>query len=40
MGKDKNKFSKALTTLASIAKINYRNKVQSISIEVKNPLAH
>jgi len=35
MGRDKNQFVDALVTLASMAKINYGNRVKHISIEVK-----
>jgi ribonuclease HI len=40
MGRDKNQFVNALTTLASMTKIDYRNKVQPISVEVRNSLAY
>jgi hypothetical protein len=40
MGRDKNQFADVLATLASITKINYGNKVQPISFEVKNYLVH
>ena len=40
MRKDKNQFVDALATLAFMAKIDYGNKVQPISIEVRNYLAH
>jgi hypothetical protein len=40
MGRAKNHFVDALTNLTSMAKINYGNIVQPISIEVRNSLAH
>jgi hypothetical protein len=40
MGREKNQFVDALTTLASMTIINYENMVQPISIEVRNSLAH
>jgi len=40
MERDKNQFADALTTFAFMAKIDYGNKVQAISIEVMNYLAH
>jgi len=39
IGRDKNQFANVLATLAFMAKIDYRNKVQHLGIEVKNSLA-
>jgi len=39
MGRDKNRFANALATLASMTKIDCGNKIQPISIEVRNCLA-
>jgi len=40
IGRDKNQFADVLATLTFMAKIDYGNKVQPISIEVRNYLAH
>ena len=40
MGRDKNQFVDVLANLASMAKIDYANRVQLINIEVRNSLAH
>jgi len=36
----KNQFANALVNLASMAKIDYGNRVQPINIEVRNSSAH
>jgi len=40
MKRNKNQFADTLATLTSIAKIDYWNIVQPISIEVRNSMAH
>jgi len=40
MGRDKNQFADALATLASMTKIDYRNRVQPIIIKVRNSPTH
>jgi hypothetical protein len=40
MGREKNQFVDALAILTSMAKINYGNIVQLISIAIRNSLAH
>jgi hypothetical protein len=40
MWRDKNWFADALATLASMIKIDFKNIVQPINIEVGNSLAH
>ena len=37
--RDKNRFANVLATLAFMTKIDYGNKIQPISIEVRNCLA-
>jgi len=40
MGRDKNQFADVFAILASMTKIDNGNRVQPISIEVKNYVAH
>jgi len=40
MSREKNQFTDALTTLASITQIVIRGRIQPVNIEVKNLQAH